>query len=445
MTAFPRMTQAGEGRAAAVEFGIPEHAREVIARRGERTKRFRLPAGSFAEVASGRQLHYLEDGARWRQIAVSFRADGADRVAERLPFTVRTTGDGVAIGSRDEAAAVVFLSAARPTLDGERITFAIPGDDLAWHWQARPAELKLISDPIARRQGQALYVFPIRREGGFAPFVLNERGELESGRFIFARPLLLGADGETYEGVSAWQSWRRGDTLRLEVDDTALPPEAFPYRIDPPISELAAAADSVTWSPFSAAALGWDDPHRALTNNNAKAKAMDLAPEPNASVTQGLYLYDFGFQLDAQAVVTGVSVTLDREIMGCGGCNASDCVVDDRLYLTVDGQSVVGNNMAQPGCWPSSSNQEVTVGGEQEDWGTGLTPAEVTGADFGVVFSARGAGASGSNYPDAGVDFLSITIYWRQPDLPAGQIYPTDDTFLRQVAANSAQGEETRK
>ncbi len=287
---------------------------EVVSARSARTKRFRLAgAGGFAEVASGRPLHYRDAAGRWRANRAGLAARGADWVAEARGQRIAVRADGIAVG---DLAGVLFGSDGRPQMLADRVRTRAFGDALVWEWTLDAAELKLASRPVRGRRGLWTYGFPFTTWGGLPPPALDAAGQLRSGSWAFGRPFVLGADGESYE-VARWLLGPAAGALALQVDDRALPAAAFPYVIDPPLSDAAAQAASVAWIPFNGTRVAWDDPQRALTNNNAKAKAVDLAPAPSER-TSGLYVHDFGFALAPQAKVLGISIAFDRSVGGCG-------------------------------------------------------------------------------------------------------------------------------
>ena len=48
---------------------------------------------------------------------------------------------------------------------------------------------------------------------------------------------------------------------------------------------------------------------------------------------------------DTKLKVTGIEVTLDRSVGGCGTCTVpADCVQENLFHLTKDGVSVAGTN-----------------------------------------------------------------------------------------------------
>ncbi|MDX2168313.1 MAG: RHS repeat-associated core domain-containing protein [Deltaproteobacteria bacterium] len=440
----------GIGRGAAAESAdpalgrmMPAGASEVTEARTARTKRFRLPGrpGVFAEVASGRPMHVRDRAGAWGEARPGFVARGGALVAEQLPQRVEIRADGVAVGDPDGAGGVLFLSGSVPRLSGAHVRMRTPGDALTWEWTPSATELKLASRPVPAPRGLKSYAFPYLPWGGFAPLTLDDTGALRSGAWMFARPFVLGADRESYE-VARWVLGNREGDLRMVVDDRVLPAAAFPYVIDPPVTE-AGTATSVTWAPyFNGSRVDWDDPSRVVSNNNAKAKAVDLTPAGIARST-GLYVHDFGFALDAPAKIVGIEIALDRSVGGCGGCSVpSDCVRTEHLFLTKAG-AVTGDDNADSACWLETSNDIVTSGGDGDTWGTTWTAADINDGAFGLVLSAEATAAQGSSYPDAEVDFVEITVFWEQPDLPVGQLYPTDDTFIRAAYPNTTEGTET--
>ncbi len=222
-----------------------------------------------------------------------------------LPFAVRVRADGIAIGSRDEGQGIVLLTESRGGVAGKRIGARPQRGSLGWSWELSDSELELSSGVVRRRQGAQAHVFPYRLWGGFAPFAVDAKGQLSNGAWVFGRPFVQGADGVAYD-IVRWEVRAAAQELVLHLDDSALPARAYPYIIDPAIGPYSATvAANFTAAPFNQFTKTWDDPARALTNNNAKAKVADMAPAPSADVTDGLYISGFGFNVAPLAVVTG--------------------------------------------------------------------------------------------------------------------------------------------
>ena len=431
------------------EFKLDTDAREVTSKRSAKTKRFRLKRKSgaggsnspvFADVSTGRSMHFLDGEGKWQRSRGAVKSEGLNSAVDTMPFSVRATGRGLAIGSGDASAGIRFLTKNRPTRTGNAIVTNFPGHPVQWRWELSDSELKLISRAIGRTQGPADYVFPYELFGGFAAFTVDVDGRLTNGELTFAEPFLLGNDGRAYDGTTGWLV--DGSQITLRTDDTTLPTEALPYRIDPSVTAQGQAAASVTTiAPFDVYDVEWTHPDWAVTNNNAKARAEDLAP---GDASSGLHVHDFGFTFDSQAKIVGIEVELDRSTENCPYCTTGDCVKEKelRLIANIGGvKTAVGDNMAGTQCWPLNSNSPAFFGGEEEDWNAGLTADDVKHTDFGPAVSAQGITQDGSGVPDGKVDFVGITIYWAQPDLPPGKIYPVADTFLRGQYANKNEGD----
>ncbi len=426
----------GDDRAQPTAFGLRADAVEILAERSETTKRFRLPTGGFAEVATGKQLHHRDADGSWRANVAGFKARGGDLIADTLSFSVRVVADGIAIGAADESRGLVLVTDGRPIANGLALSARFAKGGIAWDWKLSPSELKLTSSAILRAVGVRDYPLVYRLWGGQPAVAIDAKGQLLSGDLLFGRPFVLGADGVPYEVVT-WVVPPAGETLVLRVDDRTLPRTAFPYHIDPTVGSLPAIdAENFVLSPYNAFTRSWADPLRALTNNNSKAKVTDLLP---TGVTAGLYISGFGFQVDDQAVITGITVEVEREVTGCGACTLTDCIKDDQVYLTKNGTAVVGSNQADTHCWWLSETE--TFGGTANLWGTSWTPAEIEAVAFGPIMSARGISAStAGNEPDPGIDFVSITVNWDHPTPPAGTLLADQDTFIRGNADNTNEG-----
>ncbi len=270
-------------RALPSEFKLRAGAREVTTKRGAKTKRFRLDRSSrtsaggspvFAEISTGRPLHFLDGEGRWQRSRGEVRGSGlggVDSAVQTMPFSVRTSATGLAIGSGDGSAGIRFLTRNRPTRNQNAILTSFAGHPVQWRWEVSDTELKLISRRIGRPQGAADYVFPYELFGGFAPFSVDGEGRLTNGTLTFAAPFLLGNDGRAYDGTTSWLLDGSGVVLR--ADDTSLPAEAYPYRIDPSVTGQGdLGADVTTIAPFDVYDVQWTHPDWAVTNNNAKAQ-----------------------------------------------------------------------------------------------------------------------------------------------------------------------------
>jgi hypothetical protein len=316
-----------------------------VSARTETTKRFRV-GDRFAEVAHTSPLHYWQAGSGWQDIVLEFHADGQELVADKIPFTVRLSKKGIAIGDRDGSQGVLFTTEEPPVVDGVDISAPVAGSPVLWHWTLTETGLLLESEPLTRPRGKQKYTFSYYAWGGFAPFVPDDNGGLTNGQWIIGSPVLEGADGTIYRNA-LWEVSEGSTDLILRADDRSLPKAAYPYRIDPTFGPvLPGSASNFTNSPFDPSAVPWDPADWARANDGHHARADDLAP---GNLSQGLYVSDFHLtNLHTQAVILGIQVTVDADVAGCSGsCQAGvDRITEEHLCLTKNGSSVVGSDHA---------------------------------------------------------------------------------------------------
>jgi hypothetical protein len=98
---------------------------------------------------------------------------------------------------------------------------------------------------------------------------------------------------------------------------------------------------------------------------------------PNPNNSKRLMHTDYGFNIPANATITGISVSFDYV---CGATPAN--TMKDSLCMLYYNNTVIGNdNCGQTGFY--SGTGSVTIGGPTDMWGTMLTPAEINSPLFG--------------------------------------------------------------
>jgi hypothetical protein len=457
------------------EFHLPAHARAVEGAQGPRSARFRQGPGQLVEVLVPHVLHVPDAQGRLVRADPAFRADGPDRVADRLLHTVRVRGRTVQLSDPGERAGLQLHCADEPVVDGRTVTCRLAGDDpLLWHVSNTLAGLVLHSDPMPR-QGRRQWRFPISYFGSFPPFAAIATGALSNGRWEIGVMYAVGANGERYLG--RWLVETQPPALVWEFDDTALPDSAFPWRADPALGPLNGGTsnnlvENITENPFDNNGKAWSQDTSAWSVNGWYAKVVDLvpAPTPTPQVSRGLHVR--GFQLpvdlteaDIRAIV--LSATLDIEDCRSSGCNNSDQVVTDAIHLRKQDGTIWpglsdtnGRSEDHPEPWPISPSTwtfgdpppTATPGGPPDPhgyagngslWGTTWTAQDVgptpvpagiptpTPGLFGPIIAARAvsAGSTGSG-PDARVDALQVTIYWQQPPPAPNEVLAAADTYF---------------
>lgn len=128
-----------------------------------------------------------------------------------------------------------------------------------------------------------------------------------------------------------------------------------------------------------------------------------------------LTVNDFGFNIPTNAVIEGVTVTVDGSNIGCYG--TLGVVTAGDAGDTVD---VAGLN--------------ISYGGSTDLWGLTLTPAIVNDTDFGIlIFLADVSGGDGF----ASIDYISITVYWRYDfSVPAAEVPTRHDYKMYDSVGN---------
>ena len=104
----------------------------------------------------------------------------------------------------------------------------------------------------------------------------------------------------------------------------------------------------------------------------------------NGGITHYLTATNFGFTIPTGALITGVTVTMNRYSSG-----SSPSYVKDNIVELIRGGSIVGLNRANTSTtWPTSLGT-ATYGGTADTWGlTGLSSTDINATNFGVALSA---------------------------------------------------------
>ncbi len=202
---------------------------------------------------------------------------------------------------------------------------------------------------------------------------------------------VLAALNTSATGPAQGTAFRLRTTLHAPVD----------YSVGPTVSTLPVESIDNTAS----GATAWTSVNNVLTSDDLYA----TVALPNASLpSHYLEAKNFGFNIPADAVITGIYVEVDRKD---DGAKLRDAFVS--IFKT-DGTPNLGT--ASSSLW-SSTEQTVAYGGASDLWTTTFTAAEVNSPDFGFgigVWGDSGACAGGCN---AYVDNIRVTVYYRPENL----------------------------
>lgn len=210
--------------------------------RGERWKVGKRPDGSMELLTSAGAMHWLDpDSNTWVDYDTNFIPgdNPGEFQAANVPFQLSFhVGKGerveATVGPLDRSWATIFLIPRPTTVDAESFTF-LYDEDTPCRYVITKTGVKLDCF-VQKPQGRKLYKFDTRTEGPVS--VLREMadgGLNNSGSLFMPRPKVYGANGITYE-AGPWEVSKSGHRIAFLWDDSKLPPEAYPYHIDPTIN-----------------------------------------------------------------------------------------------------------------------------------------------------------------------------------------------------------------
>ncbi len=208
-------------------WGAPPGATEVVDRRTQNSKRFQNPDGLFTTVFQS-NIHYEDAPGIWKATSTSYIFNGSDSVMERHPlYSSRVSNQGVAVRSNESGAGILWLTPLRPNVGGNKATFT--RDGVVWTYANTNNGIKAEAT-VTAAWGLPTYRFTYQLQGGEA-LVLDGRGNIIGDGFLVPMPIVTGANGFEYE-TTPWELIA-GPRAEFSFDDSLLPPEAYPYVIDP--------------------------------------------------------------------------------------------------------------------------------------------------------------------------------------------------------------------
>ena len=234
---------------------------------------------NLRKVIIERNMHYQAPNGEWMPTSLNFVPQTDSQGTEVLTmfthpnYSVVGNQSYLSIISNDEDVGGRWYSPTPLTYNGNSVSYENNG--VTWTYELKHKGLKLTSEPLDSR-GEQSYEFVFYPLGdGVQPLRIDMNGNAVTGdieveipedqqgsyfyyyndiddgpdtepHLVIPKPYVIGADEEKYE-VGPWElldNYRIGFTF----DDSVLPPEAFPYQIDPTttISITTASYDSNT-------------------------------------------------------------------------------------------------------------------------------------------------------------------------------------------------------
>jgi len=144
----------------------------------------------------------------------------------------------------------------------------------------------------------------------------------------------------------------------------------------------------------------WLNQADILTSNDVYASSFH-----DSSTSNAINGYNYGFNIPGDATISGIAVSIEHK------SSEVNRTTDSSIFLTKDGNSLVGSNQASGQKW--STNDEIFSYGKVSDlWGTTWTPSEINATGFGVMASiVYGVGGGSTGY----IDNMRVTVYYDDP------------------------------
>jgi hypothetical protein len=232
------------------KWDLPETAVENVENRTRDSKEFSNGDGSLTSILSP-NLHYEESPGVWQNSDNTFVFNGTDAVMETHPmYHSRVSNEGVSIITPDTGKGITWHTSHRPSIhfdqyvDGQykadKASFM--HDGLVWTDKNTNYGVKSSAIVTAPR-GFQTYSFRYSLVGNAYPPTVDDYGNIIGDGFTVPRSLIIGANRVRYD-ASHWTL--RSGYAEFTFDDSILPPEAYPYEVDPTTTTLQRGNTTVT-------------------------------------------------------------------------------------------------------------------------------------------------------------------------------------------------------
>jgi len=133
-----------------------------------------------------------------------------------------------------------------------------------------------------------------------------------------------------------------------------------------------------------------------------------------------LLVGNYGFNIPANATITGFEATIMRNVITASGANAGQNIRDEYVYLSKNTSSISehsqGDNKADTSTeWPRVG-KSASYGSSTDLWGQTWTATDVNQPEFGLQFCPTITGSYGVGIK-AHADFIGLNVYWETDGL----------------------------
>ena len=207
-------------------WGLPAQLTENLDRRTQHSKQFNDSGGSKTSLLSSNIDYQILPG-EWEPQDLSFRLQGADHIADRHWFQTKVTDAGIEVLDPDTGVGLRWLTPARFNVSGRLAQLSAVG--VTWIYSVGPRRLTL-TGTVATPLGSRTHYFPYQPLGNASDFAIVGGQAVANGIHV-TTPVIIGANERIYP-TTGWTKLS-GSRLAFTFDDSVLPPEAYPYMIDP--------------------------------------------------------------------------------------------------------------------------------------------------------------------------------------------------------------------
>lgn len=385
---------------------------ENTARRNASCKTYDLGAGKHRQACASAPIHYRDDHGQWQEIELSF-ANGApgELVSDRAPYVVRVAPMFVEVGPRDSNARVRWMLTATASVGGKQVNAAF--GSIAGTWTLTARGLKWQSQPVTTPQGVRTERVSVVLVGGMPDFESDGAGGLVNALWRISAPIAIGADGNTYP-IGEFIP-EPGPRVSLALDDSSLPPSAYPYMIDPSQGPLTADSCTTNERGTECGSAGgdtvWTNPTNAQSDDTSCATGLYLS----GARSECLECVDYDFSVTSGATIDGIEVTIRR------GESASfpNCV--DGNVRVIKGGTISGTDRASGSGWTTATctTSDPTgtylcsgaCNGDSTDlWGETWSDTDINATTFGAGISALASGGTCGPL----VNVITITVHYTE-------------------------------
>lgn len=186
--------------------------------------------------------------------------------------------------------------------------------------------------------------------------------------------------------------------LTLQVSDSSATSENLSI-LTIPLTSTSFTAPTAATNDSAVGDTDWTNPTNAEVADGVYATVSE-----SGTVSHYLKVSGFGFNIPANATITGITVQILRH----GSTGGASSGADNSVKLAIAG-TIGGNEKASATAWPGADTT-ATYGSSSDLWGLSLAPSDVNNANFGVGLSVVNNGATFT----ASVDQITIQVSYYQ-------------------------------